>query len=223
VTVTQSGGRLDTSAAFFRGGVNVSNGCTDVIYGDCHVLSCAATGTGTTSLASAGIITVAGPTGDFLMVSPTSGGLYISTPSMTMLYNTGDLVSIQADGTSDGVPAFSRSLVAPAPITVTAPALDTSTALIMRSLDFNVAWTGGTARTNVEASISPSTQGTEVRCEFDAAAGTGMIPIAALQQLPQGTATLSITPVSKVDVMAGEFRVTLELATTGASGAAALD
>lgn len=93
------------------------------------------------------------------------------------------------------VPPFAENLVAPTPVTLTAPLLPAGALTVDAEKDLVFAWTGASAgkiafnlRTVTSSSVT-TTAGSFVSCQFDASALTGTIPTALLTMLDKTDAT----------------------------------
>lgn len=135
---------------------------------------------------SAGTITVSGAAVPITLVPeplPNQQGMGYPpfTNSDQNLWTIGASLTVTAAG--DVVSAFSGTVVAPDPVTITEPDLS-SGLMINPSQDLSLAWTGGAAD---QVAIELSVQGIRIECDFAASDGAGMIPKEALQLLPSGT------------------------------------
>jgi hypothetical protein len=118
-----------------------------------------------------------------LHFDPTQG--QYSAPTFTgTSFMGGDKVDINAAG--DTIHGFSTSLVAPNDITVTAPVATDSVFTIDTNADLDVTWSNGSAGSSVVVYVSGDTQPDRYRsitCNFDAASGSGTVPVALLSYL----------------------------------------
>jgi hypothetical protein len=130
---------------------------------------------------SAGMITVTGGSQPVSLV-PDATGKYTSANGGIDLFTGGEMITVTAAGAT--VPAFTATLVAPAPINLTAPAQPTSGPLLVdRTKDLVFTWMNGGVGT-VMVSLAGTGGPASMSCTFPSAAGTGTIPQAALATLP---------------------------------------
>jgi hypothetical protein len=183
-------------AAFGATPLGPAPGCSYAVTdaGPCLVTTCPAqapSDAGTVSLVTAGALTVTGGAfGDAgVEIGPDSLGSYLYNTTGPM-FAAGDTLTVTGAGAT--VPAFAaQTLVAPGPITLTAPMGDGGTVDISTSNDLTVSWTGGTAGDKVYLDLSAfftSGASASALCNWDSAAGTGTVPAAALAPLAAGTA-----------------------------------
>jgi hypothetical protein len=123
------------------------------------------------------------------VIAPSKGGGYFYNTT-TPIFTAGDMLGVSAAGGS--VPAFSlKTVVAPSTIVLswTQPAGDAGGLVIPTEQDLTVSWTGGVAGARVvfKATAFPSNQTAQVACGWDATAGQGTIPAAALAPLAAGS------------------------------------
>jgi hypothetical protein len=120
------------------------------------------------------------------------GGWYLGTRSGGFpLFLGGDSLTVAAEG--GVVPAFGASLVAPSYVTLTEPAPqndggNVGAYVIATSSDLAVSWNGGEADATVHVVVralqnSPAPNTYVADCAFDALAGKGVVPGAALSLL----------------------------------------
>ncbi len=222
-------------AGFYDGpGNTYANGCRREVTGACSVLQCNFTDGGAETPApgapqSAGTVTIDGTTPAFVFDYDAASGRYLPSPAVPadrLLFAGGDMLTFAASG--DTVPAFSDSLVAPAPLVVTAPSLAGGVLSIDTSRDFLFTWEGASAGQlsfNVRSATSASGmvfESTFVSCQFSASALSGAIPSTLLRRLAKTgastTATLGTDLSNAKEVVAGDYDVHLAVgsyATTG--------
>jgi hypothetical protein len=196
--------------------------CTASTIGDCLVSACTITEVadpGTPPVGTvldAGLLTVTGAGASkaalkFGTVSPksTQPG-YPAVSADKQFFSGGDSIELVGAGGAD-LPAFkAQKLIAPNEIVLTAPACSgASCPDVDRSKDLTVAWTAGGAG-NLKASFETvgDTATAYVFCTFEAAAGTGTVPKAALAQLGDtrdGTTT-------GIELFASENETTFDVA-----------
>jgi hypothetical protein len=182
-------------AAFGATPLGPAPGCTYATTdaGPCLVTTCPAQSpadAGPVSLVTAGVLTVSGGAfGDAgIDIGPDTLGSYLYNTTGPM-FAAGDTLTVSGAGAT--VPAFSgKSLVAPGAITLTAPVGDAGTIAVSTSNPLTVTWTGGTSGDRVYVDLSAfftSGASASTICSWDAMAGTGTIPAAALAPLSSGT------------------------------------
>jgi hypothetical protein len=222
--------------ATFRGaGSPVSPSCRVSTIGPCAVALCtepkAAAPAQELTGGLAGEITVRGPGVDanLSIQSQYPAPGYPTASVNRKQFAPGDLLSVTAPGGlgAPTVPAFtSPTVAAPSRIVMTMPTLPGDITL-SRTAALPLAWTGGGAG-SVEILVQTSTTQVDsqsIVCTFPAAAGTGLVPAAAMALLAKtipytpGTTptlgTLSARPVNQVTFLAGAadqvtFRVTMD-------------
>lgn len=196
--VPDGGGQF--TAAFYGAPVPPLPGCTSVVAdgGPCIVTTCTghtSSDGGGVSLVSAGDLTVTGGAfGDAgTQIGPDNLGSYFYDTTGPM-FSPGDTLSVTGAGAT--VPAFpEQSIVAPGGITLTSPAPTDSGALVIpTSTDLALTWTGGVAGARVIVDLTAFFAGggsASTVCSWDASAGQGTIPAAALEPLAAGDAGTS--------------------------------
>jgi hypothetical protein len=191
-------------------------GCTAQTFGACTAYTC---DTGLTISqpppVSAGTVEVSAGA-KAITIQPATNGTYPNSGSLPVpLWGDGDVVTFSATG--DVAPAFSRSVWAPGPVTITAPSTPPSGSrgTIDRTKDLAVAWTnGGGALLDLELEVSPpfATLSYEMHCRWPSAVGSGVVPSAALAWIPAKTtiARLSSSLTSIEPLTVGDYCVDLE-------------
>ncbi|HTL35583.1 MAG TPA: hypothetical protein VL326_20785 [Kofleriaceae bacterium] len=188
------------ASASFTMNTNV-NACTDTMVAGCDVYVCQAPGP--TTYVSGGTVTITGLTQAVTMM-PASDKMYAPVSSQQALYTGGETITVNATGAD--APAFTLSLTAPARASITAPAKPSSGGLtIDRAHDFAVSWTGGGGKVYLYIS-GPSGTNSTISCGFDASAGTGTIPAAALMMVPAGTGSFNTSSLSVKSTDIGDWR-----------------
>ncbi|HWZ90922.1 MAG TPA: hypothetical protein VNW92_18805 [Polyangiaceae bacterium] len=214
------------SAGFNDGpGSTFPKGCERQVVGKCGVVLCDFTNGGDQlpapgAAVSAGTITIGGTAPTFSVAYDAGTQLYGTTPAVPkdrLLFAGGETITFAAAGAD--VPAFSASLVAPAPLTVTSPALPSGGFSLDTSKDLVFEWTGtstGLLTFNVRTvTVNGATAvaSTFVSCQFETSALTGTIPTALLQKLQKTdastTGALSTDLSNTKEVPAGDFMVHL--------------
>ena len=171
--------------ATFGSVASSSSSCETTTKGDCQLYVCPTSSnptTTTTTFIQAGTVTVTGLAAADLnlnLTQGTSGAYYMSASLSSYLWTSSRAATVTVTG-SAAVPAFTMSLVAPSPITVTSP-LPSSTMVytISRSSDLVVTWSGGvdgTAQVNLSSNSSGTTPGLTISCNVPAAKGTVTVP-----------------------------------------------
>lgn len=193
VTADPSGGPLDSNLVFLNAG---DPPCPYQEIGACIAWTCAPR-TPAAVLVNAGPLTLERSGAELLatLFDPKTG-TYPADRKAGSVWSAGESLVFLGAGGPD-VPAFQAPLVAPpditlAPLTVS----DAGTTFEMTGVDRNVgltvSWTAPTTG-SVAISVLPSVtvptpvDGPRVLCRFDAAAGTGTVPPAALSTLGSGT------------------------------------
>lgn len=119
----------------------------------------------------------------------------------------GQLVTFAVDGTGV-VPAMSASVLAPSQVTITSDFRGTT---ISSGSDFVLTWTGGTTGTlDIGDVLGIDGDFTLIDCSFPAAAGSGVISMAALQKTPGGGLT-RIGVSNDATEQAGEWTIDFEV------------
>jgi hypothetical protein len=223
-----------TSTTTTTGGTDPCKRSTE---GDCSVLACdtsslsgsdagtvAVDGGGPTKTPTAGDITITGA--KTITLSPGDNGTYSPKTEQVALWTDGGQVAVDAKGAD--VPAFQKSLAAPSPVTLTAPAWPSTPGAavpIDRSQDLAVTWSnGGAGDVQVTLTSAAGTKTGLITCKFAASGGSGTITKAALGNLvATATGTINISASSSDTVTAGDWQVTVSALApaTTSSGAAA--
>ncbi len=224
------------SASFTTVTVATGNmsGCTTHTEGPCTSRHCMAGGVGnldagvSLSNDSAGVVTVSGTRADGgIVLTPKTDGSYDAAPFRSQLWGSGDQVTISAAGAK--VPGFGpKTLSAPSPIVVTAPACPNSLCSpIPRSAPLTVSWTTtasapvGTISVLLAAGQATGVSGA-VECTFASAAGTATIPTSLLGDLVAGQGLLTVINGSQVDFTSGDYATTVRATTSGLTGLVAI-
>ena len=175
--------------------------------------------------ASAGTITFSGGS-EVISLTHGPGGYGSFSTGDAALFTGGEMLVIAGSGGSD-VPAFQASLTAPAHVTVDAPVYFAGQKLEPdKDSDLAFEWSGASAG-EIEVTLAgpqqlPEPQ-TVVRCYFDAAAGAGAVPAAALGKVVlSGTGTASVRVVTRTTVETpgwGPVRIRASMPALKTSGA----
>ncbi len=183
------------NASFYQySGPAPVGGCTITMSGGCTLTQCPPAGDGgvpmTTTLPTAGTVSISGGK-RAASISPKTDGTYpTDSDNMKPLYAGGETLTISATGGT--VPAFSGTVVAPARVRVTSPAVPAagSSLAISRSSALSFAWSGGTVG-EVTFGVYPQSATSWVTCSFPANAGAGSIPSSLLSKLPSGSGSFN--------------------------------
>ncbi len=181
--------------------------CTQHAFGACTVFVCPTSGTGTSTYHSAGTVSIAG-LNQQVTLTPQADNMYTvySVQDQTLI-DGGETVTVSGAGAE--VPDFSLSFTAPSRATITSPAqpaMNTSLA-INRAQDLSVAWSGGgVGKVYVYVAGAQGT-GTSVNCGFDASAGSGKVPTAALAMLPAGMGSFSSSSIESKSIDQSDWRI----------------
>lgn len=235
--VTPSVAHSSVSAQFFASASSLPAGCTKAPVAGCVATSCPfdVQRSPRESSLNAGAITVTGapPTSPATLTFGALAGAgvngYEPVSAPKRFFSSGDLIGVTGSGGPD-LPSFAaQGLVAPNDIVVTAPAcaspLDGGACTdVNRASDATIAWTGGGAGKVTVYYITNTDDGSKtVSCDFDAAAGTGVISKAALSRLDVASAPgfhgqLNIIPSSSKSFMVGTLPAALTAVNTATFG-----
>jgi hypothetical protein len=203
------------ASAGFSMGTGASQGyeCVLDTVAGCTVTECSYTGGGGgggLTLLDAGAVSIEGGKQPVTLTADATKQYGSVTSGVTPLFDGGETLTVSAAGSAD-LPAWSGTVVAPAPADFTAPSFD-GNLTIQRSSALSVAWTGGGAGrvrffvATVETVSGQTTRTVSVSCEAPASAGSMSVPAAALGRLsPTGgnvsaTASASVTSTTNVEV-----------------------
>jgi hypothetical protein len=188
------------SAGFFGSGAFCTNLMT---IGACDIATCVST---PPAGVSAGTITISGAA-QAVTMTPTATATYNTFMTADPLFSGGEMITFTATGAD--VPAFMKSITAPTKATITAPAKPSSTSpylMISRSQDFSVSWTGGGSGL-VQVALTSSQADQRVFCRFEASAGTGKVPSAALAALATGTGGFAMASIAHSVFETGDYAI----------------
>ena len=167
---------------------------------------------GTPGNEDAGVITITGGKVP-VTLTPDAQSIYPSAADPASdLFSGGETITITAAG--GAVPAFTASLVASGGIDVTLPLQPPGNGplAVDRTSDLAFAWTGG-GTGKVVVNLNDGL-GVKVRCTFDSAAGTGLIPKAALAALgPNSKGTFGLGAGTLKTVTAGNWSIPIVVGT----------
>jgi hypothetical protein len=211
----------NAEAAFSTGSEAALAACTKTAtVGTCSALRCAISADAAPVMPSAGTITmrVAGRT---VVLSPSDDHTYPAwQDASAALWSGGEELTIEASGAE--VPAFSGTLTAPPPLTVRAPALSQSGAMlsIRRADGLELAWDPVEFGTVVIALSGVASGGGRavVTCTFPAGAGVATIPALALAAVEAGGGSLTVATRSMQKVEVGDYAIQLQADTQGRTG-----
>jgi hypothetical protein len=177
--------------------------CTTVqTIGACEVKTC----TTPSETVSAGAITITGAA-EAITLTPAADHTYATFMTAMPLFAGGESITFSAAGAE--VPAFTASITTPAKATITSPAKPTPNAPylnINRTLDMTVRWTGdGTGQ--VQVALNSSNAEHRLFCRFDASAGEGTLPTAALMTLDAGLGGFAMGSIADAEHDAGDWAI----------------
>jgi hypothetical protein len=188
------------SAGFFQTGAF----CVNVQHiGPCDLAMCTTT---PPPGVSAGIINVTGTTQPIMMM-PTASKTYDTFMVANPLFSGGENITFAAAGAD--VPAFTKSITAPTKATITAPAKPSATSpylTISRSQDFSLSWTGGGTGL-VQLALNSNSAEQRLFCRFEASAGSGKVPSAALAMLPAGNGGFAMASIAQNVFETGDWAI----------------
>jgi len=202
-----------------------SSACQTTTAGSCQVFTNCPTTSTPSTIVDAGTISITGlnPSPVTLSrISATQG--YISTSYMAYLWTASTPTTVTVGG-STSVPAYSMSINAPNPITLTAPVPSSvgqtgATYTIPRGANLAVTWTGGvdgTVTVSLTSGTAPS--GVTVTCTAAASAGSVTIPASLMASLgATGGFTAGVT--SSATKTVGEWLMDFQASALGSQGTA---
>jgi hypothetical protein len=226
MTSVQTGGMLvhnyAATAAFWRTPTPPTASCTSRVVSPCTVYLCqSATADASAgeipTYFSAGVIRVARGAETISLQPDSASSLYprVAPPSS---WTASDTLTVSAAGADHGVPSFGGTISGPGAILVKTiddvqwPAFGT-TIDIQRANGVRVSWQDGRSAGKLKITITGQepTQVITVQCPFDAGAGSGMVPAAAMTDLPAGAGSISAIAESTVSATAGDFAVDMTI------------
>jgi hypothetical protein len=159
---------------------------------------------------SAGLVTIAG-TRELVSLPPSSSLTYGTFQSLDVLWAGGETLTFSATGAD--VPAFTDSIIAPAQMQITSatvmpPPSQVDDPIIDKSQDFTVTWAAPSFGM-VEITMSDPVVEHQLRCKFEASAGTATIPSTSLMKLLANLGWFTIGTVGANHVFAGDWSVAL--------------
>ena len=232
VALRYADGQVSGLATFQPTSGAAATHCTDANDGACSSADCSldATYDGTTSFdrsASAGTLTFGGGAlADGSVTMPFADGHYAfaTFPSPGAPWKANDPITVTAAGGT--VPAFTASVIAPAPAAVlTTPNLSRSTAVTAdRATSLAIAWTGATAGPVVWILQSATTARiVSTTCTFDGASGAAEVPATVLARFPAGTATAIFAPINTQKITSGSYKIGLSVQGSATNGTGTVD
>jgi hypothetical protein len=189
-----------SSAGFFASGAFCMN--TQRI-GPCDLATCTTT---PPPAVSAGVIMITGTTQAITMM-PTATKTYDTFMVANPLFNGGESVTFTAAGAD--VPAFTKTITAPTKATITAPPKPSASSPFLnipRGQDFSVSWSGGGTGL-VQVALNSNNADQRLFCRFEANAGTGKVPAAALATLPQGNGGFAMASIAHNVFETGDWAI----------------
>jgi hypothetical protein len=154
---------------------------------------------------SAGILHIEGGA-SAIEITPAVDKSYAAASGRAALWNGGEMLSVRAEG--GDVPAFTATLVAPSPVTLTLPLVKRSALTVTRSMGLRVMFSGASSGDAVfyfDANTAQSA--VAATCAFKAIAGAGEIPAAAFAGFPAGAGTFDFYVKETVTAMPAGVRV----------------
>jgi hypothetical protein len=179
--------------------------CAEEKFDNCSVFTCPQGQTTTPTYVSAGTLTVTGAR-ESITMSPEPDNSYMAHVSMQTLFSGGEMLTFTGSGAD--APGFTASIRAPSRISITSPTKPPTDGAVAvdRAQPFRVAWSGGGAGI-VQVFVSPSSGGVLVSCRFEASAGSGSVPAAALGQLPAGAGVFSTSSIADATTDEADWRI----------------
>lgn len=234
-------GHLNLQALFARTGASFPrpSSCQSTTIAPCHSIACQPSDAAASPVdplfpANAGRIDITGASlGNAGVLVPNEQGLYERVDRDLFAFSGGESIAFSWSGKSKPVAG-----PAPGKIVLTAPHRPTMTTpfadgmKIPRNADFTLAWSnpsGQTSLAKVDVLLSRSTSPghyTNISCTFDALAGSGTVPAAALGTLTAGEGLYQIAITTESTIQLATWRVRAVVSTTspsnrGISGVAA--
>jgi hypothetical protein len=168
--------------------------------GACEIAQCL---TASPPLVSAGTVTITGASQP-ITLTPDAMGQYAPMMVPTPLFTGGEMVTFS--GTGATAPAFSKAIKTPSKVTITQPAKPAPYLVVDRTRDFTVTWTGGGAG-KVQVALNSSTADRRLFCRFDASAGSGKLPTAALAMFAAGDGGYAMAAVTIDEAVVGDWGI----------------
>lgn len=182
---------------------------------------------------SAGAVSVSGARADLQLQEGDLGSYKWNDTLNAPLWGGGELLQATADG-SEGFPAATLSLVAPYPITVSAPNVPADGWLIDSQEDLDLAWSGAMGNTvNVAISIvivDPNDQKNVLfpglDCTFSGDDSGAVIPASLLRVVPRPAGSVgidvSVLTLSLTSVQVGDALLEFRASSSGLSALATI-
>lgn len=195
--------------------------CPEQVFGDCVFVNCTPRRPADPLPApTSGVITIAGGAAP-VSLSPLADGTYDVVTQSTSLWSGGETLTVSSTG--GDVPAFNGAVGAPMRVTVTSPATDVADWKLARGEDLTLTWTGGSGGEVVVLFGTMATEDpNEVECHFQASAGQGVVPTAALEMLPAGDGYFSVASRHVTPLAAGTWSVRVKAESDAVTGTGAL-
>ena len=169
----------------------------------CTVYTCVTTQPATVS---GGTVTIAGAA-QAITLMPNAMGQYDTFMVANPLFSGGETITFMTTGAM--VPALTKAITAPSKATITAPAKPPTSSpylVVNRGQDFTVSWSGGGSG-KVQVALNSSMADQRIMCRFDASAGTGKLPSAALQTFAVGGGGFAMASITEEQAIAGDWAV----------------
>lgn len=166
-----------------------------------------------------------------VVITAGNDGTYAATTAVTQWWNAGDTaIEVKSAGSSTSIPAFDDTAMV-SPGDPTAPTIGgtnvalTGSPAFDRGTDLAVAYSGGTANTNVYLALTTTStaQKSMLTCNFDAANGAQTVKSADLEMLQQAgqtgiTGAYTLQGRSTKATTAGDFNFNVVLNSNAHSG-----
>jgi hypothetical protein len=153
---------------------------------------------------SGGTVTITGAA-QMITLTPNAMGQYETFMVANPLFNGGEMITFTTSGAM--VPAVTKTITAPAKAMITAPAkppMSSPYLVISRGQDFTVSWSGGGSG-KVQVALNSTNADQRVFCRFNASAGTGKLPSAAISTLAAGTGGFAMAAITEEQAVAGDW------------------
>lgn len=174
-------------------------GCVVSEVAGCTLETCDALEGGSTYQSASAGPTVAVTGGAYTLLLARSGsgpyGPIADDGGVMTLWHGGDALTVSAPG--DVVPAFTATLIAPTQVTVLTP----PPPVLSKSGAFAFSWLGQSAG-SLTVDVNARSGGTDfyLECQYTVASGVGVVPQVALQRMPAGSASLTVSTVNRTEV-----------------------
>ncbi len=224
ITVDGGPAGLHRAGAFFTHSTGVDTTTLAKTVGPCLVETIGNGNTPDETDLSAGVIHITGGTKSIDLV-PTAKKTYDPVSGSVVLWNGGEMLTVKGEGKD--VPAFTTSLVAPSKLTMTAPALPSSSAnlSVTRSAPFSATWSGTSSGLVVlYFDVATGSNAFSATCTFKASDGKAEVPAAAFADFPaiDGTFNFYVKEAAVASPPGWTIRFTVSSAIVGPAGASAI-